>query len=570
MNEIQKSELRQAFSSCGNAFRSVGLFSFFTNLLMLTGPLYMLQVYDRVLTSGSVPTLVALSALVFLLYVFMGVLEFIRTRIMVRIGLRLDEQLGGKSFDAVLSHAIRRTPNVGAQPVRDLDVIRQFVSGPGPLALFDTPWMPIYLGVIFMLHPWMGYFAVVSAIILFGYAVLNEMITRKPTAKANETAMISNSWTEESRRNAEVIGAMGMAGAIRARWQELHGEAMNDSTRANDRGGAIGSLAKVTRMMLQSGMLGLGAYLAVLQEISPGTMIAGTIIMSRALSPIDQAITHWRGFLGARKSYSRLNLVLDGAPKEEPPMDLPKPKGHILVENLLISVPGQQKNLLQGINFDILPGEALGILGPSAAGKSTLARALVGIWPPSRGHVRLDGAALEHWNEDQTGKYIGYLPQSVELFSATIEQNISRFQPDSDPEKVVEAAKMANVHEMILQLPDGYGTQIGEGGASLSAGQRQRIGLARALYGQPAFVVLDEPNSNLDAEGEMAVIKAITAMKKNGTSVVVIAHRPSAIKVVDKIVFIKEGVQVAFGPRDEILSKILQKAPQKAAGIPDV
>ncbi|MCF6326162.1 MAG: type I secretion system permease/ATPase [Devosiaceae bacterium] len=563
MAGVNKNQLSSAFASLRGAFASVGVFSFFTNLLMLTGPLFMLQVYDRVLTSGSIPTLIALVVLVVLLYAFMGILEFVRTRIMVRIGVRLDEQLGDKAFSAVQVHAILRTPNVGAQPVRDLDIIRQFVSGPGPLAFFDTPWMPIYLGVIFAMHSWMGYFAISSAILLFIYAILNEVLTSKPSAKANETAMISNAWTEESRRNAEVIGAMGMSEAVGARWRELHNKALKDGTHASDRAGTIGALSKVTRMMLQSGMLGLGAYLAVLQEISPGTMIAGTIIMSRALAPVEQAITHWRGFLGARKSYDRLKKVLEWDAHSEQPMELPKPKGAISVENLLVSIAGVDKPVLRGINFNLQPGEALGVLGPSAAGKSTLARTLVGVLPPTRGDVRLDGAKLEQWNENQIGKYMGYLPQSVELFSASVAENIARFQPDASPDKVVEAAKMANVHEMILRLSDGYETQIGEGGAMLSAGQRQRIGLARALYGDPAFVVLDEPNSNLDAQGEAAVIHAINAMKNKGSSVVIIAHRPSAIAAVDKIVFIKEGAQMAFGPRDEILDKILKSGPKQ-------
>ncbi|VAV97411.1 Type I secretion system ATPase [hydrothermal vent metagenome] len=558
MEAVRFSRLKKAFEACRGAFVSVGVFSFFTNLLMLTGPLFMLQVYDRVLTSGSIPTLVALVVLVVLLYVFMGILEYVRTRILVRIGVRLDEQLGGNAFDAVQHHAIKRTANVGSHPVRDLDQVRQFVSGPGPLAFFDTPWMPVYLGVIFLLHPWLGYYAVVGAIILFVYAVVNDAITRKPAAKANETTMISNALTEESRRNAEVIGAMGMSEAIRKRWQQLHAAALVDNTHVNDRAGSISALSKVTRMMLQSGMLGLGAYLAVKQEISPGTMIAGTIILSRALSPVEQAITHWRAFLGARKSYGRLKLVLDEAPERVQPMDLPSPEGKISVENLLVTVPGLEKPLLQGINFVLEPGEALGVLGPTGAGKSTLARTLVGVWPPTRGGVRLDGALLDQWNDAQLGKYIGYLPQNVELFSATIEENIARFQPDASPEKVVEAAKMADVHEMILRLPDGYGTQIGDGGSVLSAGQRQRIGLARALYGKPVFVVLDEPNSNLDAEGEAAVIHAIKALKEAGSSVVVIAHRPSAIGVVDKILFIKEATQLAFGPRQEVLDKILK------------
>ncbi len=558
MNGTKRSVVRKAFDACRGAFISTGIFSFFTNILMLTGSMYMLQVYDRVLASGSIPTLVALTVLVVILFMFMGVLEYIRTRVLVRVGLRLDEQLGSITFDAVQMHAIKRTPNVGAQPVRDLDGIRQFVSGPGPLAFFDTPWMPVYLAFIFMLHPMLGYFAIFAGIVLFIFAILNDVVTKKPAAKANETTMISNALTEESRRNAEVIGAMGMQNAIRARWQKLHADALTDSTHVNDRAGSIAAFSKVMRMMFQSGMLGLGAYLAVLQEISPGTMIAGTIILSRALAPIEQAIGQWRPFLAARKSYARLKLVLDDAPIREQPMELPQPKGRILAENILVNIPTVEQPLLQGINFKLESGEAVGVLGPSGAGKSTLARVLVGVWPPTRGGVRLDDALLEQWNDTQLGKFIGYLPQTVELFSATIEENISRFEPEASPEAVVEAAKMANVHEMILRLPEGYGTQIGDGGSALSAGQRQRIGLARAMYGNPVFVVLDEPNSNLDAEGEAAVIHAINKMKETGTSIVVIAHRPSAIAAVDKILFIKDGVQLAFGPRQEVLDKILQ------------
>ncbi len=560
--------LEEAFSACKVAFAYAGLFSFFVNLLMLTGPLFMLQVYDRVLTSGSIPTLVALALLVALLYVFMGILEYVRTRILVRIGLRLDEQLASSTFDVVQTHAIKRTPGVGSQPVRDLDNIRQFVSGPAPLSFFDAPWMPVYIAVIFVLHSLMGYYAVAAAIILFVYAVLNDVMTRKLAAKSNETVMASNALTEESRLNAETIGAMGMQDAVRGRWQELHAAAMRDGTRVNDRAGGISSLSKVTRMMLQSGMLGLGAYLAVKQEISPGTMIAGTIILSRALSPVEQAITHWRSFLNTRKAYSRLKLVLEGAPSKEEPMELPSPKGHISVDGLLVTVPGADKPLLQGINFAIEPGEAVGILGPSGAGKSTLARTLVGVCPPTRGSVDIDGAPLEQWNDGQLGKYIGYLPQSVELFSATIWENISRFQADASPEDIVAASRKADVHELILGLPDGYGTRVGEGGIALSAGQRQRIGLARAMFGNPVFVVLDEPNSNLDADGEVAIINAIKAIKRAGASVVVIAHRPSAIAAVDKILFIRNGSQLAFGPRQEVLDKILHSSKSPSSNSP--
>ncbi len=570
MKNIQN-EVGKAFKACRMAFIFTGLFSFFINLLMLTGPLFMLQVYDRVLTSRSVPTLVALTLLVVGLYAFMALLEFVRSRILVRIGRRIDEQLSGRIFDSIISHALRRTPHIGSQPARDLDSLRQFVAGPGPAAFFDAPWTPVYIGVIFLLHSWLGIFAIVGAVILFIFALANELLTRGPTARANQSAISAHTMTEESRRNAESIGAMGMTKAMRRRWLTQHDESLDDNTHASDRAGTITAMSKATRLMLQSGILGFGAYLAVQQQITPGTMIAASIILSRALNPIEQAITQWRAFISARKSHQRLKMVLAEAPEEEPAMQLPEPKGHLSVENVVATAPGLETPLLQGMNFTVEPGEALGVLGPSGAGKSTLARALVGVWPLLRGKVRLDGAALEQWPPEQLGRALGYLPQDAELFSGTVAENISRFATEPDSELVVAAAQLADVHEMILRLPDGYSTRIGEGGSALSAGQRQRVGLARALYGSPRFVVLDEPNANLDSEGEAAVINAIHALKSTGAAVIVVAHRPSAISAVDKVLFLRDGKQLAFGPRDEVLSKILKKpGAHKAQDVPNV
>ena len=412
--------------------------------------------------------------------------------------------------------------------------------------------------MIFLLHVWLGIFAVIGGVVLFIFAMLNEMLTRSPSSRANASAIAAHTMTEESRRNAESIGAMGMTKAMRDRWLAKHNEALDDNTHASDRAGTITAMSKATRLMMQSGILGLGAYLAVLQEITPGTMIAASIILSRALNPIEQAITQWRGFIAARKANARIKSVLAAAPAVEPPMALPEPEGHFAAENLIVTAPGLETPLLQGLNFKLEPGEAVGVLGPSGAGKSTLSRALVGVWPILKGTVRLDGASLDQWNPEQLGKAVGYLPQDVELFSGTVAENISRFSAEPDAEAVVKAAKLADVHEMILRLPDGYSTLIGEGGSALSAGQRQRVGLARALYGDPKVVVLDEPNANLDSDGEAAVIHAIEALKAAGTTVVVVAHRPSAIHAVDKILFIREGRQLAFGPRDEILAKILK------------
>lgn len=520
----------------------------------------MLQVYDRVLTSRSIPTLIALTLLVAALFIFMGLLELVRSRILVRVGQRVDEALGSTIFDQVIAHALARTPNVAGQPLKDLDAVRQFLSGPGPFALFDSPWTPVYLAVVFLLHPWMGLLATAGALILLIFALVNEMSTRVPLAEAAKATMSAQSFAEECRRNAEVIGAMSMLDGIRARWQHLHSGAVAHQVRASDRGGTITSSSKAIRMFLQSGMLALGAYLAVLQEITPGAMIAGSIIMSRALAPLEQAITHWRGFLNFRRARQRLSVTLGSADREEERMTLPDPDAKIKVENLLVAAPQSRKVILQDINFALNPGEALGIIGPTAAGKSTLARALVGVWPLARGAVRIDGAPLDQWPAEQIGRYIGYLPQSVELFDGTIEENISRFDPSPDPEAIVKAAKQANVHDLILGLADGYNTKIGEEGEILSAGQRQRIGLARALYGKPVFIVLDEPNSNLDAQGEAALSQAIRSLKYQGCAIVVIAHRPNAIKDADYLLFLKDGRQHAFGPKEEVLSKITAPA----------
>ena len=542
-----------------SALLNTGLFSCIINLLMLTGPLFMLQVYDRVLTSRSLPTLVALTLLVAALFTFMGLLELVRSRILVRIGQRVDEEFGDKVFDQVITHALLRTPNIEGQPLRDLDSVRQFISGPGPFALFDAPWVPVYLAVIYLMHPWMGMLATVGAVLLLVFAVINEMATRKPMAEAAKTAMDAQSFADECRRNAEVIGAMGMLASIRRRWKALHDNSVGIQINASDRGGTVTSSSKAMRMFLQSAMLALGAFLAVGQEITPGTMIAGSIIMSRALAPLEQAITQWRGFLSFRGARQRLNLVLGGAGQTETLMPLPEPVGSIAVEHLIVTAPQTNKTILQDINFDLDPGQALGVIGPTAAGKTTLARALVGVWPLAKGVVRLDGAPFDQWPAEQIGAYIGYLPQDVELFAGTVEENISRFHPEPDPEAIVEAAKHANVHELILNLPDGYNTTIGEGGSVLSAGQRQRVALARALYNDPVFVVLDEPNANLDAEGEAALSKAIRSLKKRGCTVVVVAHRPGAVSDVDLLLFLREGRQQAFGPRDEVLAQVTEQ-----------
>jgi PrtD family type I secretion system ABC transporter len=535
---------------------------------MLTGPLFMLQIYDRVLTSNSVPTLVALSVIVFAAYAYYGFLEFIRARMMVRIGRRIEERLRERVFNAVTAHALRKTPGVGTQPLNDLSTIRQFISGQGPFAFLDMPWVPIYLAVIFGMHWLLGAASLVAALTIFAVAVLTEISTRKPIQEATKAQVKASLISDESRRNTEALHALGMLGTVRARWKESQQKALDEHTSGSDVGGLLSAFSRVLRLMVQSGILGLGAYLAIYREISPGMMIAASIIMSRALAPVEQAVANWQQFLSSRKALERLNAILESVPPEVEKMALPRPTGKIDVENLIVQMPGAEKPVLQGLTFSVEPGQGIGVIGPTGAGKSTLARALVGVMPVLRGYVRLDGATHDQRDADELGRMIGYLPQDVQLFDGTVAQNISRFQTDANPEKIVEAAKLANVHELIQRLPDGYNTQLLEGGARLSAGQRQRVALARALYGDPVLLVLDEPNSNLDAEGEAALDRAIRYSLERNAAVVVIAHRPSALAAVTQILVLSEGKVAALGPRDEIMRKVLMRTAGGTAGQP--
>lgn len=553
------SKVEAALKSCRSAFVSVGFFSMFINLLMLTGPLFMLQVYDRVLASKSQSTLVALVILVAALFIFLGLLELVRTRILARIGEKINQQLSAPSLVATINHAVKQTPNVGTQPIRDLDTLKSFIASNGPATLFDLPWTPIYLAVNFMLHWVLGVFSVLATLFLVIISILNEWLTKPRSEKATTTAVKSAIIAEETRQNAEILTAMGMQKNIQNNWQDLQQETAKSQLSLSNISSLFISISKSSRMFLQSCTLAIGALLVIEQLISPGAMIAASIILTRALAPIDQSIAQWRNFMNARKAYARLKLFLGEETPDTPQMPLPEPKGKITVEKLFLAPPGMKTPVLKSVEFTLNPGEALGILGPTGAGKSCLARALIGTWSPLSGTVRLDGATLEQWNPDQLGPAMGYLPQSVELLSGTIKDNIARFNKNPDPEKIVKAAIAANVHELILTLPDGYDTALGEGGHRLSGGQKQRIGLARALYNDPCYIILDEPNSNLDAEGEQALTNAIGAAKQNGQTVVVVAHRPSALEACDKVLFLRDGKQLAFGERDDILSKILQK-----------
>lgn len=559
-------ELAAALASCRAAFLGVGLLSGVVNVLYLSGSFYMLEVYDRVIPSRSIPTLVGLTLIVAVLYAFQGLLDLIRGRILIRIGTSIDEALNRRVHDALVRLPLRGSPpGDGAQPLRDLDQVRSFLSSAGPTALFDLPWMPLYLAICFAFHPLIGITALAGAVLLVALTLLTEIFTREP-AKAAALALVSrHRLAEASRRNAEVLQAMGMGNRMAAQWGEANARYLEAQQKASDAAGGFGAVSKVLRMLLQSGVLGLGAYLVINQQASAGVIIASSILTSRALAPVELAIAHWKGFVAARQSWKRLRELLALFPARDTALALPSPGAALSVEAATVVPPGTQRVVVQDASFTLKAGSALGVIGPSASGKSSLARLIVGVWLPVRGKVRLDGAALEQWDPEGLGAHIGYLPQDVELFSGTVSANIARFDPAPEAEAVIAAAKAASVHDLVLRLPDGYNTQIGEGGAALSAGQRQRIALARALYRDPFLVVLDEPNSNLDAEGEQALAQAILGIRARGGIAVVVAHRPSALAGVDLVLVMSDGRVQAFGPRDEVLAKVLRPAPPAAA-----
>lgn len=568
-----RSELAEALAACRGAFYGTAVISGMSNVLMLTGAMFMLEIYDRVLPSRSMPTLVGLLVLVAALFAALGVLDAIRGRILVRIGGALDETLSGRVYDTLMRLPLRAgAHNDGTQPLRDLDAIRSYLSGLGPVALFDLPWIPLYLAICFAFHPLIGFTALGGAVILIALTLLAEFLMRAPTKAATDAAIQRNTLAEASRRNAEALIAMGMAGRIASRWSEANRQYMHSQREASDLGGGLGAISKVLRMLLQSGVLAVGAYLVIHQEASAGIIIAGSILSARALAPVDLAIAHWKGFVTARQSWQRLNKLLALVPAQSAPMQLQKPAQRLTVENVSCSPPGVPKIVVQDASFQLEAGQGLGIIGPSGSGKSSLARLLVGVWQPLRGNVRLDGAALNQWSPDALGRHIGYLPQDVELLAGTVAQNISRFEPKPDNEAIIAAAKAVGVHDLIVRLPTGYDTPIGEQGSALSAGQAQRIALARAAYRDPFLIVLDEPNSNLDSEGEEALTKAITGIRERMGIVIVVAHRPSAIAGVDRLLMMNQGRIQAVGPKEEVLSKVLHRPlamPRPLKVVPD-
>ncbi|MGL3608996.1 type I secretion system permease/ATPase [Rhizobium sp. G187] len=557
----QKSIVALAIKRVRSAFVTIGAVNTATNILMLTSPLFMMQVYDRVLASRSVPTLVALSLLAIGLYLFLGVLELLRSRILTRVGQRIEEDLGDATFRAVMVLPLRMSRKEAvSQPIRDLEQIRQFMGGPGPVAICDMPWLPLYIGILFLFHPLLGWLAIAGAVVLIVLTITSEFLLRDPMRRIAQFSAARAEFLEAGRRNAEALQAMGMRGAYTARWRGANAEYLAEQQRTGDAISSFSTTSKIFRLALQSAVLALGAWLAINGMASPGAMIAASILTARALTPIEQAIGQWRGFINARQARDRLYKLLEQFHKDVPRMALPKPGASFAAAGLTVMAPGANAPVIRDISFSVSGGQGVGIIGPSGSGKSSLARALVGIWPPARGSVRLDGAELDQWDPEALGPSIGYLPQGVELFDGTIAENICRFSADAQPEQIIEAARLAGVHDLILSMPDGYDTRIGASGAILSAGQRQRVGLARALFGKPFLIVLDEPNASLDAEGETALTNAMLALRQAGSIVIVIAHRPSALAAVDQVLVMAQGTMVTFGPRDEVLRKTTMRA----------
>ena len=561
---LPASELALAIHHCRDSFQSAAIFSLFINLLMLTPTIYMLQVYDRAVGSNSTSTLLMLTLLAVVLFITLGALEWVRSQILIRVSTRFDLLLNERLYRVLFRQALVSGGKTSAQPLNDLLVLRQFLTGNGLFAFFDAPWLPVYIGLLFLFHPVFGVVTVISAILLILLAIWNERATHDDLEQANRVSVESSNITSHNLRNAEVVNALGMLPDLMARWKDKQQRLILLQAVASEKAGLIAASSKTYRITMQSLVLGLGAWLAIDKQITPGLMVAGSILVGRALAPIDAMIGSWKQFLSVRTAYDRLNGLLAQFPAEAERMALPAPKGALRAEQAVVAPPGSKVAVLKGLNFNIEAGSFVALIGASASGKSTLARALLGIWPVANGAIRLDGADIGQFERGLIGPYIGYLPQDIELFDGSIAENIARFGK-LDADKVVAAAQAAGVHDMILHLPQGYDTEIGGSGGVLSAGQRQRVGLARALYGEPVLVVLDEPNSNLDDVGEQALAQALSTLKQRGSTVVVITHRVGILSLADRIMVLNEGLLVLDGPRDEVLAKLNQRPPQPAS-----
>ena len=560
----QSPELAGALRQFRQALVGIGVFTAAINLLQLTGPLFMLEIYDRVLPGRSVPTLVAISVLALVMYGFQGILDIVRSRVLVRIAGSLDQSMAGRVFELAAKLPLRAPTTGSFQPVQDLDRLRSFMSTVGPAAFFDLPWMPLYLGICFAFHPLIGWTAIAGGLVLVGITIATEHLTRQPARDASGIAEGRMGLAEASRRNAEVVQAMGMAGRLSKRWQEHNERHIVAQQRVADISSGMSAASRTLRMVIQSAVLAVGAWLVINQQATGGIIIASSILTSRALQPVEVTLAHWKGFLLARQSWRRLNALLSTIPAEPERMALPPPREALAVEGVTVSPPGANRIVVQGVAFELKAGQGLGVIGPSASGKSSLVRALVGVWPLLQGKVRIDGAALDQWSPEELGHHVGYLPQDMELFAGSVADNIARFEPDAPSERVIAAAQAAGVHEMILALPHGYETQVGDSGNALSAGQRQRIGLARALYGDPFLVVLDEPNSNLDRDGDEALTRAIQGVRARNGIAIVVCHRPSALAGVDTVLVMMGGRQQSFGPKEQVLQPAAASATPAA------
>ena len=552
-----QSVFARVFSSLKFTLVYIGLLSMLINMLMLTGPLFMLQVYDRVLASYSVPTLVVIGLLVLCLYVFFGLLEGLRSRILTRIGLWIDARLSVLAYEvSTQAPLLLGAKAEQLRPVQDMDTVRQFICGAGPATIMDMPWLPFYLAIVFLFHPVLGLVALAGAVIICVLIGVNEYISRQPVANNARDTTQRMLVVEAARRNAEVIQAMGMLPVLQSRWQSINAPYLDQQCVTADRSGLFGTVIKTFRFMLQSLILATGAWLAIKQEVTPGVMIAASIMSSRALSPVEQAVTQWRGFISARQSLDRLKLALDNRP-DSAKMALPLPSGGLELHNFACAPAGLRQAFVQNISLTLAPGDGLGIIGPSGSGKSTLARGIVGVLPALKGSVRFDGSDIGQWQSENIGEFIGYLPQDIQLFAGTIAENISRFALQPAADDIIKAATIAGIHNLVVTFPEGYNTLIESGGLFLSGGQRQRIALARALYKTPFLVVLDEPNSNLDGEGEQALTVAIKSLRAAGSIVIVIAHRPSAIVALDTLLYMQAGKPVALGPKQEVMQQVM-------------
>lgn len=559
--------LTRGFRATRPAFVTAIVFSFFINLLAFVGPLYMLQIYDRVLASRNYMTLLFLTLIAGFLLLIYAALEKIRSAVLVRAGLLFDAKTRSDLFESVLHGSLRQPNRAHHTVLRELDSIREFMTGSGLISFCDAPWVPIFVAACFIMHPWYGWIALSGAVLIFSFAVANELLTREHLMSASRSSGLASTFAASTFRNVEVLHAMGMWRPLRDRWMLRQNETLTKQAVASDRAGILLTATKFLRAFLQIAILGTGAYLSIAQESTPGAMIAASILMGRALAPVEIIVAQWKAFLAARSAYANIVELLTLVPSIPTRMKLPAPQGHLTVQNAVVVPPGGQRPVVAGVSFGLPAGTALGIIGPSAAGKSSLARALVGVWPVYAGEIRIDGAALNHWDNEQLGRHIGYLPQDVELFSGTVAENIARFQAING-KWVIAAAEMAGVHPMIQAMPDGYNTEIGDGGQSLSGGQRQRIGLARALYGMPSLVLLDEPNASLDADGEAALLSTLQSLRSANRTVILITHKTNILSAMDKILVLSQGTMQAFGDRDEIFAKLLAPRVVPSSGKP--